>query len=382
VRALQGSGEIQIVEITDIATIARQVVWLAFALGAVFGIIAQRSHFCTMGAIVDIVTSGDWIRMRQWLLAIAVAILGTNLLAFFGIIDLSKSFYTAPRFIWLANLSGGALFGFGMVLAGGCASRTLVRIGNGSLKALIVFLVLGLAAFMTLKGVLAVPRVELLEAVSATFPTTQDLPSILSGRLGDKRTLQPIIAACAALPLLLFVFSNRPFRSAENILSGVVIGGLIVAAWFVSGHSGYIAEDPNTLQESFVATNSHKMESFTFVAPSAYTLDLLMMWTDKSKAVSFGIATTLGVISGSLAHSLQNRSFRWEGFTSIEDTAHHLAGAVLMGFGGVTALGCTVGQGLSGVSTLSVGSMLALAAIILGAIAAINYQSWRLGKVP
>lgn len=368
-------------EITNTALIAKQVVWFAFGLGAVFGAMAQRSHFCTVGAITDIATSGDWNRMRQWLLAIAVAILGTNLLAYFGIIDLDKSIYTSPKFIWLANLVGGALFGFGMVLAGGCSSRTLVRIGNGSLKSVIVFIVLGLTAFMTLKGVLAAPRVDLLEPVSVTLSTTQDLPSVTSTLFGDKHTLRLVVAGLVTLLLLLFIFASRAFRTTENILAGIVIGGVIVAAWYVSGKLGYIAEDPNTLQEAFVATNSHKMESFSFVAPFAYALDLLMMWTDKSKAVSFGIAAMLGVISGSLAYALLTRSFRWEGFNGIEDTANHLTGAALMGFGGITGLGCTVGQGLSGVSTLSMGSMLTLAAIILGAVAAINYQSWRVEKM-
>lgn len=362
----------------DLAAIASQVAWLAFALGVIFGAMAQRAHFCTMGAIADIANSGDWNRMRQWLLAIAVAILGTNLLAHFGFIDLSKSIYTSPKFNWLSNLIGGALFGFGMVLASGCGSKTLVRIGGGNLKSLVVFMVLGLCAFITLKGVLALPRVGLLETVFISFPSTQDLPSIVSTFFGDKSTLRLLISGVVTLLLMLFIFASKPFRTVDNVLAGTVIGGVIVAAWFVSGKLGYVAEDPNTLQEVFVATNSGRMESFSFVAPFAYTLDLLMMWTDKSKAVSFGIAATLGVVAGSMAYALATRTFRWEGFGSVEDTANHLAGAALMGFGGVTALGCTIGQGLSGLSTLSAGSFLAFASIIMGAIAALRYQMWRL----
>jgi uncharacterized membrane protein YedE/YeeE len=368
-------------ESPNVAAIANQVVWLAFGLGVVFGAVAQRTHFCTMGAVADMVNIGDWNRMRQWLLAIVVAIIGTNLLAALGIIDLSKSIYTTPKFTWLSNLVGGTLFGFGMVLASGCGSKTLVRIGGGNLKSVVVFLTLGLTAFMTLKGVLALPRVFLLEPVAVTLATTQDLPSIAAGYFGNKQTLQTIITALIAILLLLFIFASRPFRTRENLVAGFVVGGVIVAAWYVSGKLGYLAEDPNTLQEAFVATNSGKMESFSFVAPYAYTLDLLMMWTDKSKAMSFGIAATLGIIAGSLAFALATRSFRWEGFGNIEDTANHLAGAALMGFGGVTALGCTIGQGLSGLSTLSVGSMLTFAAIIMGAITALKYQAWRLERL-
>ncbi len=365
----------------DLAAIANQVAWLAFALGVLFGAVAQRSHFCTMGAIADIVNSGDWNRMRQWLLAIAVAMLGTNLLAHFGVIDLSKSIYTAPKLNWLSHVVGGALFGFGMVLASGCGSKTLVRIGGGNLRSLIVFIVLGLSAFITLKGILALPRVGVLETVFVTLSSTQDLPSLASGFFGDKSMLRLLVPGFVALLLLLFIFASKSFRTFDNMLAGLVIGAAIVGAWFVSGKLGYAAEDPNTLQEVFVATNSGKMESFSFVAPFAYTLDLLMMWTDKSKAVTFGIAATLGVIAGSMAYALATRTFRWEGFGNIEDTANHLTGAALMGFGGVTALGCTIGQGLSGISTLSVGSMLAFSSIIMGALAALRYQMWRLEKM-
>jgi uncharacterized membrane protein YedE/YeeE len=364
----------------DLTAIANQVTWFAFALGGIFGAVAQRSRFCTMGAVADIVTMGDWNRMRMWLLAIAVAIAGTNLLTYFGILDLSKSIYTAAKLTWLSHLVGGALFGFGMVLASGCGSKTLIRIGGGNLKSLFVFMALGLSAFITLKGVLAFPRVYWLESVAVTLPTGQDLPSIAAGWFGDKHTWQLLLPGCVSTLLFLFVCSKRPFRTVDNFFAGIIIGGVIVAAWFVSGKLGYVAEDPSTLQEAFVATNSGKMESFSFVAPYAYTLDLLMMWTDQSKVISFGIAATLGVIAGSMAYALASGSFRWEGFRGIEDTANHLIGAILMGFGGITALGCTIGQGLSGLSTLALGSILTFGAIIAGAIAAFRYQAWRLGQ--
>ncbi|MES2072694.1 MAG: YeeE/YedE family protein [Pseudomonadota bacterium] len=365
----------------DLASIVSQVVWLTFFLGLAFGAIAQRSQFCTMGAVADIVSMGDWSRMRQWLLAIAVAIMGTNLLAYLGYIDLSKAIYTAPRLTWLSHIVGGALFGFGMVMTSGCGSKTLVRIGGGNLKSLIVFIVLGLSAFMTLKGVLALPRVNWLEAVSLTLATPQDLPSVLAPMLGDKHTLQILLSAVISLLLLIFVLASPSFRSLENILTGCGIGLVIVAAWFVSGRLGYVAEDPNTLQEAYVATNSGKMESFSFVAPFAYTIDLLIFWTDKSKAVSLGIAATLGVIVGSFAYAVASRKFRLEGFGGIDDISNHLIGAMLMGFGGVTALGCTVGQGLSGISTLALGSLITFSSIITGCVLSLKYQSWRLDRI-
>ncbi|UCH18279.1 MAG: YeeE/YedE family protein, partial [Burkholderiales bacterium] len=145
---------------------------------------------------------------------------------------------------------------------------------------------------------------------------------------------------------------------------------------YLSGHLGF-GENPETLEMTYFATNSRTIESMSFVAPAAYSLELLMLWTDKSLHVSFGVAAGLGVALGSLAWALASRSFRWEGFASFDDLRRHLLGAVLMGFGGVTALGCTVGQGITGVSTLAIGSFIALASIIGGSAATLKYISWR-----
>jgi uncharacterized protein len=158
-----------------------------------------------------------------------------------------------------------------------------------------------------------------------------------------------------------------------------VIGAVIVAGWYVTGHVGHLAEDPRTLEEAYLGTNSGRPESYSFVAPVAYTLELLLLWSDQSRIVSFGIAGVIGMVVGAAAVALATRTFRWEGFASIEDLVNHLVGGVLMGFGGVTALGCTIGQGLTGISTLALGSLIAFAAIITGCIAAVRYQYWRAG---
>ena len=141
-----------------------------------------------------------------------------------------------------------------------------------------------------------------------------------------------------------------------------------------------MAEDPNTLQEAFVGTNTGRMESFSFVSPLAYTLEYLMFWTDKSKIVTYGIASALGVIAGSAAYALATRTFRWQGFRDAEDTANHVVGGLLMGFGGITALGCTIGQGITGFSTLALGSMLTFVSIVAGSAATMKYQYWRLSR--
>jgi hypothetical protein len=365
----------------DISHLANLVTGLAFALAFVFGAVAHRVSFCTMGAVTDIVTFGDWRRMRMWILAIAVAILGTAALQTYGLIDIGKSIYTSARVPWLSHVVGGFLFGFGMTLASGCGSKTLIRAGAGNLKSLIVLVFLAAAAYMTLKGVFAPWRANGLDTVRWDVGAkASDLPTLAmaAGFASAVRLWLPLLVAGA---LLVFTFANRDFRTTpELIIGGLVVGAVIVGGWYVSGHIGYLSEDPQTLEEKFVATNSGHLESFSFVAPTAYLLELLLLWTDQSRVITFGIAGVLGMLLGSAAMALATRTFRWEGFASVEDTTNHVVGGVLMGFGGVTALGCTIGQGLTGVSTLAVGSILTLAFIIAGCVVAVKYQMWRIER--
>ena len=354
------------------------VAWLAFGLAFVFGAAAQRSNFCTMGAITDIVNFGEWRRMRMWLLAIAVAIAGAAALQAAGLVDLTKSIYTNAQVPWLSHIVGGFLFGFGMTLASGCGSKTLIRVGAGNLKSLVVLIVLAIAAYMTLKGAFAGARAFGLDPVRVSVGAkSSDLPAMAAAWGGGavaKLWLPFIVAAAIGA----FVFVNRDFRTTpELIIGGLVVGAVIVGGWYVSGHLGYLAEDPATLEEKFVATNSGRAESYSFVSPTAYLLELLMLWSDQSRVLTFGIAGVLGMMAGSLAMALVTRTFRWEGFANIEDVANHLVGGVLMGFGGVTALGCTIGQGLTGLSTLAVGSIITFLAIVGGCVAAVKYQTWR-----
>ena len=346
----------------------------AFALAFVFGAVGNRTNFCTMGAVSDWINMGNLSRMRMWLLAIAVALLGSSALHLAGVVDLSKSIYPGPSFTWLSYLVGGFLFGIGMTLGSGCGSKTLIRIGGGSLKSLVVYVFLGIAAYMTLRGVLGAFRVGVLEKATLTLPPGQDLPSLL----GVSRILLALIVAGA---LLAFVYASREFRATrEYTLGGVVTGLVVVGGWYVSGHIGHLAEDPNTLQEAFVATNSGRMESFSFVSPLAYTLEYLMLWTDKSKIITYGIASAAGVIAGSAVYALASKTFRWEGFRDAEDTALHVIGGILMGFGGITALGCTIGQAITGFSTLALGSIITFAAIVAGSAATMKWQYWRLTR--
>jgi uncharacterized membrane protein YedE/YeeE len=358
------------------------VVWGAFALAFVFGWIANKANFCTMGAVSDIVNMGHWGRMRMWLLAIAVAMLGTAALAYAGLVDLSRAVTQRPSIAWLSLLVGGLCFGVGMTMAGGCANRNLVRLGNGSVRSLVVLTFMAIASYMTLKGLFGQWRASFLDPVAID----------LSGAGWSDQSMATAVARSTGLPagtallatagvlgalLLAFAFKDRRFRSnLTQVVGAVVIGVVIVGGWYVSGHLGF-GESPETMEDVFFATNSRAMESMSFVGPMAYGLELLMLWTDQSLHLTFGIASVLGVVAGSAIYALSAGRFRWEGFASLTDLRDQLIGAVLMGFGGVTALGCTVGQGLSGLSTLAIGSFIAVGGIVAGSVAMLKFTLWR-----
>jgi uncharacterized membrane protein YedE/YeeE len=364
----------------NVDQIAAYVAIGAFVLAFIFGAVGNKTNFCTMGAVSDWVNMGDTSRMRMWLLAIAVAVLGSNALHLAGVIDLSKSIYQTPNFTWLSYVVGGFLFGVGMTLGSGCGSKTLIRIGGGSLKSLVVFVFLGIAAYMTLRGLFGAFRVDVLEKASTALAGNQDLPALATRALGgSKNTWITVLSLAIGLGLIAFVYSSRDFRSSfDYTLGGVVTGLVVIGGWWVSGSLGHVAEHPETLQEAFIGTNTGRMESFSFVSPMAFTLEYLMLWTDKTKIITYGIASAAGVVAGSAAYALLTKQFRWEGFISAEDTAMHMIGGMLMGFGGITALGCTVGQGITGFSTLALGSIITFAAIVAGAAATMKWQYWRM----
>ncbi len=362
--------------------IAPYVACGAFILAFIFGAVGNKTNFCTMGAVSDWVNMGSLNRMRMWLLAIGVAILGANALQLAGVVDLSKSIYPGPNFTWLSYIVGGFLFGVGMTLGSGCGSKTLIRIGAGNLKSVVVFIFAGIAAYATLRGILGAFRVGVLERAAVALSTGQDLPSLFASVSGVSRnSLVLVLSLAVGGGLIAYAYASKEFRgNFDYTLGGVVTGLVVVGGWYVSGHLGYLAEDPETLQEAFVATNTGRMESFSFVAPLAWSLDYLMFWTDKTKIVTYGIASVAGVIAGSAAYALASGNFRWEGFRDAEDTGMHMIGGLLMGFGGVTALGCTIGQGISGFSTLAVGSIMTFVAIVAGSAAAMKWQYWRMTR--
>lgn len=359
----------------SITQIQSWVVWGGLVIGILFGALSQLSRYCTLGALADWVSMGSTLRLRMWLLALAVAIAFTQTLIVLGLLDDTASFYTSPRLLWLSQLMGGLLFGFGMTLASGCGARALVRLGEGNLKALIVFLVMALAAFMSFRGLTALWRVQTVDQVTLQIDGRQDLPRLLEAGLSllsfesSGSGLRLVLAAVCVALLLVAVFGRRGRAEgfgARLVLSAIGIGLLIGVSWLLTGHFGFVPEHPDTLEQAYLATNSRGPESLTFVGPLAYSLEYLIYATDRSQFISFAIATVVGTVVGAFLSARLRGKFRWEGFRSTQDLSDHLIGALLMGVGGATAMGCTIGHGLSGLSMLSLGSIWTILWIMLG----------------
>lgn len=355
---------------TDLVALTEKVLGAFFLGGFLLGFISQRTHFCTMGAISDVVHMGDWTRARQWVCAVGVALLGFSALSDLGLIDPSKTLYASTRLMWLSTWVGGLMFGYGMVLASGCGNKTLVRIGGGNLKSVVVFVVVGVSAFATLKGITAVWRTSTVDTVFLSMPSGANL-SVLG---------IPHLGYFLGTVLLVWGARHADFWRLDNLLAGVGVGLLVVGMWWVSGHIGYMPEHPETLEAVYLGTNSGRIEALNFVAPIAYALDWLMFYSDQSKVLTTGVVAVAGVLLGSAASAWQSQTFRWEGFANPRDLGQHLIGSVLMGVGGVTAMGCTFGQGLSGLSTLSLNALMALAAMVLGAVVSLRHQAARLER--
>jgi hypothetical protein len=335
------------------------------AIGLAFGAVTERSGFCTMGAVSDWAGLGDTTRLKAWALAAAIAILGTQTLAAGGWVDPARSIHGGTRLVWLGHILGGALFGIGMTLAGGCASRSLARLGAGNLKSLVVVLVLGVVAMATMRGVLAPLRTALGAATALTLPTAQTLPELSGAGAGAAGRLA--LALGCALPLAIWALADRRLRDRTPLFAGAALtGGLVTAGWAATGILG--ADDFAPVPPA----------SLTFVGPAGETIVYLMFATGSS--FTFAIATCLGVVAGATASARMRGSFRWEGFATRQDLVRHIAGAAAMGCGAVLAGGCTIGQGVTAASAMALGAPLTVAGILAGGALATGFLaegSWR-----
>jgi uncharacterized protein len=328
------------------------------AIGLAFGAVGLLSGFCLTSGLRNWWTRGDGVLVRSFALALAVAIAGTQALAAAGLVDLGQSIYLQPSFSAALILFGGLLFGYGMVAANACVSRATVLLGRGNLRSLVVLVTVAVTAQMTLKGLIAPARLAFMHWSQVTLPKVS-LPDVLSAHGLDPSVARLVAAAVIAGLLLVFALSYAPFRrSYGQIAAGLAIGLLIPAGWFATG---YLGADP---------FNPAPVASLTFVAPSADSLQYVMFSTGTS--LSFGVVLVAGVVLGSLITALVTRRFEWEGYGSARHMLRSIGGAALMGSGGAMAYGCTIGQGLTGLSTLAFPSMVAATGILLGAAAALR----------
>lgn len=358
----------------------------AFVLAAILGAAASKTNFCTMGAISDWVNMGNTARLSAWLFAIAIAIFGASLLELTADISLEVTLppYRTPNFAWLRYLLGGLLFGIGMALAGGCGNKTLINIGAGSLRSLFVLGVTSIMAYLMTKT----PFYEAvfyrwIEGTAINLGgfgvKSQALPDLFSGILGLENStgFHGIIALLSGGLFLFMALRSKAFRKNTALIIGSSLVGLcVIGGWYISGGSlGQEAiEAVEWLDERPLSVG---VQSFTFINPMGDTLNYLMD-PGNTLLITFGVTALLGVISGSLVMALASGTFRITHFTSGADFIKHLVGGILMGVGGVLAMGCSIGQGISGVSTLALGSMIALVAIMFGSAITIKVSYYKM----
>jgi uncharacterized membrane protein YedE/YeeE len=375
------------------------LLWSTFIIALVMGAVVNKTNFCTMGAVSDMVNMGDFGRMRAWLLAIAVAIIGMLVLESMGLAAPGDAFppYRGGNLLIAENLLGGLMFGIGMTLASGCGNKCLVRIGGGNVKSIFVFAIIGVIAYFMVnpfpgsdQTLMTVLFYDWIRPMSVNVGTSQDLGTVVAGA-DSAMTARIIIGGAIALLMLWFVLKSADFRgSFDNILGGLVVGLAVLAAWYVS--SNIVIGDDGTTLRGFVQNwdfladspegkpaDSRPLapQSFTFINPMGQTVG----WAADGFShalLTFGVMAFGGVIAGSLLWSVVTRSFRLEWFNDTKDFVTHVIGAVLMGFGGVLAMGCTIGQGITGVSTLAIGSFIAWGAIVLGSGLTMKVQYYKM----
>jgi len=375
--------------------------WSTFGLALLLGLVVSKTNFCTMGAVSDWVNMGDTGRLRAWVLAIAVGVLGVMALEAAGMINLSSTFppYRQNQLLWIENLLGGLLFGIGMTLASGCGNKTLIRIGGGNIKSIMVLAVIAVIAYFMInpfpgsdKTLYSQLFYGWVNPLAVGLSTNQDLGAMLFG--ADKVALgRMVMGGIVGVLMLIFVFKSSEFRgSFDNILAGLLIGLIVVGAWYISSNVMINAEGENTSLQKYVQdwdllakpdevkpaqAGPLAAQSFTFINPMGQTLGYIANGFDKT-LLTFGIMALAGVILGSFLWSLISRSFRIEWFASFKDFVNHFIGAILMGFGGVLSMGCTVGQAITGVSTLAVGSFITFFAIVLGSALTMKIQYYKM----
>jgi len=382
------------------------MLWLTFATAFIIGAVANKTNFCTMGAVSDWVNMGDTGRIRAWALAITTAMLGVVILEALGVFHLGANTlppYRTSQLQWGRYILGGLMFGVGMTMGSGCGNKTLIRVGGGNIKSIMVFVIIGVIAYYMVD-----PFKEVLPAnwyarffapwlgeANVSLSTNQDLGSIMGQWFGvSGLMMRTIIGLLIGAIALWVIFRSADFRkSFDNILGGLVVGAAVIVAWYFTSNIMINTMDGNSSLTSFYGNWDFLMDSgagkpqngstnllpqsYTFISPIGQAYGYVTAGA-KSTYVTFGVMAVAGVILGSLLWSLITRSFRIEWFASFRDFVNHAIGGILMGFGGVLGMGCTIGQGITGVSTLALGSIMTLVSIILGSALTMKIQYYKM----
>lgn len=375
------------------------VLWGVFAIALILGAVANKTNFCTMGAVSDLVNMGDTGRFRAWLLAMALAMIGVLILEATGT-DFGSTIppYRNSNFAWFEYILGGTMFGIGMTLGSGCGNKTLIRFGGGNIKSIFLFVMIAICAYFMLNPFPGTDKTLYSELfyywtnpLSISMDGPQDLGSITSRVVGgEPGTLRLVIGAIIALGLLAFVFKSKDFRgNFDNILGGGIVGLCVFLAWLLTSvatidmdgdmysWTEYTSDDNWDMLEESPRPRDVGIQSYTFINPMGQTIRYGVQGFD-SNFVTFGLMAVLGVILGSLLWSLVSRGFRIEWFASGRDFVTHIIGGILMGIGGVLGLGCTIGQGVTGASTLALGSFFTFGSIVFGSALTMKIQYYKL----
>ena len=378
--------------------------WSTFVIAVILGLVVNKTNFCTMGAVSDLVNMGDGARLRAWILAATVALIGVVVLETFGMVNVSSTLppYRGSEFQWGRYILGGVLFGVGMTFASGCGNKTLIRIGGGNIKSIFVFAVIAVIAYYMVDPFKELPSTwyqtyfaSWLGQAAISLDTPQDLGSIVGNWFGiSAMTMRIALGVVIAAIALRYIFRSEEFRkSSDNVLAGFVVGIIVLLAWYFTSNIAVNTEDGSFSMTQFYGewdmmmdseegkpkngSTNLQSQSFTFISPIGQIFGYIGS-SFSSAFLSFGVVSVLGVIVGSFIWTLITRSFRVEWFNSFKDFYMHMIGAVLMGFGGVLGLGCTVGQSITGVSTLALGSFLVFISIVFGSAMTMKIQYYQM----
>ncbi len=322
--------------------------WLGGLLvGGLFGFFAQRSRFCLRAAVVEFSRGEGGARLAIWLLTFASALMGTQAFVALGWLDVSEARQLAQQGSISGALAGGVMFGCGMILSRGCASRLLVLSANGNLRALLSGLVFAVTAQASYRGLLSPAREWLTNLWLVDGGPSRDIMAIFGGGTPEKLAFGGLWLIAG----LAFAFRSQLPR--RMILSALATGAAVVAGWVFTYQLAQDSFDPVTLK------------SLTFSGPSEEVLMLVL--NSSQLRLDFDLGIMPGVFLGSFVAAAATRELRLEGFSDGLGMRRHLFGAVLMGFGAMLAGGCAVGAGVTGASVFALTAWLVLGGMWLGA---------------